>query len=185
MRPRFLVGMVLGGLLFAACGSAAAPTTTPQASTPATASAAAAAPVPVAASVASVGPGTPSPGSAAPAAAGDAATWCAIVIDINTKAGYMVDKTYVNPPTSAMLKQSTLEGIARSDEIMAATPAAIHNAMAAELAYFKVFAEWAAVHGWEAPATTPGYPLPPAGYAATVQPLVPFQEQACGIKFGK
>lgn len=128
---------------------------------------------------------TPSLAAVSPsgAAGGDAAAWCAIVIDINTRAGYMVDQTYVNPPTPAMTKQVTLEAIARRDEIMSLTPPEIRAAMAAELAYYQVFADWANQNGWDALATSTSVPPPPAEFLAAMAPLTSFQTTQCGIKF--
>jgi len=106
-----------------------------------------------------------------------------MVIDVNTRAGYMVDLTYVNPPTPAMTKQVILEAIARRDEIMSITPPEIRDAMAAELAYYQVLAEWANQNGWDALATSDSVPPPPANFLAALGPLTSFQRTQCGIKF--
>jgi hypothetical protein len=131
----------------------------------------------VAPSLAAVSPSAASAG-------GDAAAWCAIVIDINTRAGYMVDLTYMNPPTPAMTKQVILEAIARRDEIMSLTPPEIRDAMAAELAYYQVLADWANQNGWDALPMSTSAPPPPADFLAALGPLSSFQMTQCGIKFG-
>jgi hypothetical protein len=131
----------------------------------------------------SVAPSTPLP-STGPAQGASAAAWCALVIDINTRAGSMVDKTYVSPPTAAMTKQAILEGLARKDEILSVTPPEIHAAMAAELAYYQVLADWANQNGWDALLTNPSAPPPPADFIAAIGPLTSFQQTQCGIKFG-
>ena len=117
------------------------------------------------------------------AAGGDAAAWCAMVIDINTRAGYMVDQTYMSPPTQAMTKQVILEAILRRDEIMSLTPPEIRDAMAAELAYYQVLAEWARQNGWDALATSTSASPLSADFLAALAPLTSFQETRCGIKF--
>ena len=121
--------------------------------------------------------------STGPAQGASAAAWCALVIDINTRAGSMVDKTYVTP-TAAITKQVTLEALVRKDEILSVTPPEIHAAMAAELAYYQVLADWANQNGWDALATSASVPPPPADFLAALGPLTSFQQTQCGIKFG-
>lgn len=125
---------------------------------------------------------TPLP-STGPAQGASAEAWCALVIDINTRAGSMVDKTYV-PPTAATMKKVTLEALVRKDEILSVTPPEIHAAMAAELAYYQVLADWANQNGWDALATSASVPPPPADFLAALGPLTSFQQTQCGIKFG-
>ena len=138
----------------------------------------------VAAVVATSAAASPTPlPSTGPAQGASAAAFCALVIDINTRAGAMVDKTYVTP-TAAITKQVTLEALARKDEILSVTPPEIHAAMAAELAYYQVLADWANQNGWDALATSASVPPPPADFLAALGPLTSFQQTQCGIKFG-
>jgi len=177
---RFPVLLAAAGLLVVAVGCTASvtnpgpPSAAPGAASP-TALASSGPASSVAPSLAAVSPSG--------AAGGDAAAWCAIVIDINTRAGYMVGQTYVNPPTPAMTKQVILEAIARRDEIMSLTPPEIRAAMAAELAYYLVLADWANQNGWDALATSTSVPPPPADFLAALGPLTSFQQTQCGIKF--
>jgi hypothetical protein len=157
-------------------------------------------------SVASSGPPSAAPGAASPTtvstsgpsssaapsiaeasppdvAGGDAAALCAIVIDINTRAGYMVDKTYMSSATMEMFKQVTLESLARRDEIMSVTPPEIRDAVAAELDYFKVLADWANQNGWDGSAGSATIPAPPADYLAGLDTLNALLKTRCGIKF--
>jgi hypothetical protein len=179
MKRLSILALLIG--LVAACGSAQ--TTPPgdqnSSSPPATSVVATSA---VASSDSAAASSSPLP-STAPAQGGSAAAWCALVIDINTRAGYMVDKTYVNPPTAAMTKQVVLEALVRKDEILSVTPPEIHAAMAAELAYYQVLADWANQNGWDAWATNPSAPPPPADFLAAMGPLTSFQRAQRGIKF--
>ncbi len=176
---RFSVLLTAAGLLVIAACTTSVTNPLPPSASPGAASPTALASSGSASSVApSLAPVSPSA-----ATGGDAAAWCAIVIDINTRAGYMVDLTYVNQPTPAMTKQVILEALARRDEIMSLTPAEIRDAMAAELAYLQVLAEWANQNGWDAVATSTSAPPPPADYLAALGPLSAFQQSQCGIKF--
>ncbi len=184
---RLPVLLVAASLLVALTACTSSVTSSgPPSTAPGAASQTAASPTALAASVpaSSVAPSLAAVSPSAASAGGDAAAWCAIVIDINSRAGYIVDKTYVNPPTAAMTKQVILEALARKDEILSVTPPAIHKAMAAELAYYQTLADWASKNGWDALATSTSAPVPPADFLAAMGPLVSFQETQCGIKFG-
>jgi hypothetical protein len=115
---------------------------------------------------------------------GDGAALCALIIDINTRAGYMVDKRYHNPVTAAMTKQVILEAIARRQELLSVTPPELEQALAAELDYYQVLADWANQNGWDAFGTNASAPPPSADFLAALGPLNTFQETKCGIKFG-
>jgi hypothetical protein len=111
----------------------------------------------------------------AAAVAPNAEAWCALVIDINTRYGYMKDKRYlpaqqVSPDTFKAIGE---EGISRRDEILAITPPEIKDAMTAELDYF------AASKANNFSATTPLDSFTPA----LQQQLVTFQTDQCGISF--
>lgn len=178
---RFPVLLAAAGLLAIAAGCTASVTNSgPPSAAPEAASPTALGPSGPASSVA---PSLAAVPSSAPAG-GDAAALCAIVIDINTRAGYMVDLKFVGKATPAMTKQVILEAVARKDEILSLTPPEIRAAMAAELAYYQVMADWANQNSWEALPTSTSVPPPPAEFLAALAPLKSFQETKCGIKFG-
>jgi hypothetical protein len=178
----------MGGLLvvtLAGCSAAATSTPVPPAAATAAASVATAAPP---------APATPAPASAAtatsvpsvaPAAGGTgtAAAWCAFVIDVNTKYGYMTNKNYsATPPTMDVERQIVTEALSRLNEWVASTPPAIKDASAAEIAYFQQLKAYGDAHGWTNAAAFPQ--MTPAD-AALIASLVPYQEKECGITFGK
>ena len=179
---RFPVLLATAGLLLIA----AACTTSVTSSGPPSAAPGAASPTAFASSgpASSVAPSRAALSPSASSAGGDAAAWCAIVIDINTRAGYMVDKAYINAPTAAMTKQVVLEALARRDELLSITPLGIHAAMATLLAYYQALADWASQNGWDALATSGSAPVPPDVLLGATAPLVIFQKTQCGIKFG-
>jgi hypothetical protein len=186
--PSSLAGAALGGLLalaLAGCGASATPnpvasaaSTAPGASVTTAAPSAAATPAPSTATTASSVP------SAAPAAGGgSAAAWCALVIDINTKYGYMTNKHYsATPPSLDVQRQILTEGLSRVDEWVAKTPPEIKDATAAEIAYFQRAKAYGDAYGWTNPAT---FPQPTAADATLIGSLVPYQQKQCGITFGK
>jgi hypothetical protein len=181
--PSSLAAAALGCLLavaLAGCGAAATPGqgTTAAPATPGPSVAA-----PTTAS-------TPAPSAAAttvpstsPAAAGTAAAWCAFVIEINTKYGYMTNKNYsATQPTLDVERQIVTEALSRVDEWVAKSPPEIKDATAAEVAYFQRLKAYGDVHGWTSAA---GFPQPTAQEATLIGSLVPYQEKNCGITFGK
>lgn len=112
----------------------------------------------------------------AAAVAPSAEAWCALVIDINTRHGYMKDKHYLpaNQVSADVFKAVSEEGISRRDELLAVTPAEIKDAVTAELDYL------AASKANNFSATTPLGSFT----AALQQQLVTFQKDQCGISFG-
>ncbi len=133
-----------------------------------------------------VASGTVAPASPTAQAAdggGDAAALCALIIDINTRGGFMVDKTYVASPTADQVKAITLETVARKDEILSMTPPELRAGMAAELAYFQSLADWAVVNGWDAVRTSADAPTPAPDFLANVEATNAFQKTTCGITF--
>ena len=114
---------------------------------------------------------------------GDAAALCALIIDINTRGGFMVDKTYVDSPTADQVKAITLETVARKDEILSMTPPELRAGMVAELAYFQSLADFAVVNGWDAVRTSAAAPTPAPDFMANVEAMNAFQTTTCGIKF--
>jgi hypothetical protein len=112
----------------------------------------------------------------AAAVAPSAEAWCTLVIDINTRHGYMKDKRYLpaQQVSADTFKAIGEEGISRRDEILAITPPEIKDAMTAELDYF------AASKANNFSATTPLGSFTPA----LQQQLVTFQTDQCGISFG-
>lgn len=112
--------------------------------------------------------------SGSPAASGgtqpSAAAWCAIVIDINTRGGTMVNKNYIKSGLRDPVKAKAVaqEGVNRRSEILAITPPEIRDAMAHELDYYAAVLK-----------------SPSAGLgdftAADLQALISFQKTKCGI----
>ena len=122
--------------------SAACTAATPSAGTSSTGPAAAgptAAPTSEPAASGTTAPASPT--AQAVGGAGDAAALCALIIDINTRGGFMVDKAYVDSPTADQVKAITLETVARKDEILSLTPPELRAGMVAELAYFQSLAD--------------------------------------------
>ncbi len=124
-----------------------------------------------------------SPTTQAGGGAGDAAALCALIIDINTRGGFMVNKTYVDSPTADQVKAITLETVARKDEILSLTPPELRAGMVAELAYFQSLADWAVVNGWDAVRTSAAAPTPAPDFIANVEAMNAFQKTTCGITF--
>ena len=131
---------------------------------------------------------TAPPGQSATAApgGGNAAAWCAFVIEINTKYGLMKDKVYSVAAASAMKpdveQQLVTEAVSRGDEWLSTAAPEIRDGTAAEIAYYQQLKAWGDVHGWTDPA---GFPRPTAAQTAAMASLVPYQEQQCGITLGK
>jgi hypothetical protein len=77
-------------------------------------------------------------GSSNGAAQPSAAAWCAMVIDINTRAGTMANKQYLESgladPVKA--KAAAQEAVKRRNELLAITPPEIKDAMTHELNYY-------------------------------------------------
>ena len=120
-----------------------------------------------------VSPAPLTPNSAATAAS--AAKWCAFVIDVNTRHGYMKNKRYVPAMSVNLQVQKAIaeEGIARRAQLLAVTPPEIRGAMTAELDYFVSIK----ANGWK--------PVSSGAFTpAMQQQLVAFQQQKCGIRFG-
>lgn len=164
--PRVALAMAVAAVV-AACSSSgtAAPPTSPTAGPPGPAVAATAAPA-----TASVG-----------GQGGDAAAFCAILIDEGTKTGYLVNGVMVTSPSMAMFEQLISVSIARKDEVLAVTPPEIRDTMLAQFAYYESIAAYAAANGWEAVATTGG-PTPPPAFLAGTAALTAFEEAKCGVK---
>lgn len=166
-------------VLCAACTAAAPSASTPSTSPPAAAPTAAPTPEPAASGTAAPA----SPTTQAEGGAGDAAALCALIIDINTRGGYMVNKQFIDSPTTDQLKAITLESVARKDEIISLTPPELRAGMVAELAYLQSLADWAVVHGWDATDTSADAPTLPPDFLANLEALNTFQTTTCGITF--
>jgi hypothetical protein len=171
--------------LAAGCSTSATPN--PAASTasaPAVASAATASPsAPPIATPSTAATASSVPNATPVAGGGNAAAWCAFVIEINTKYGYMTNKTYsVNAPSFDVQRQLITEALSRVDEWVAKTPPEIKDATAAEILYFQQVKAYGDANGWTDPAKFPQ--MTPAESTA-ISSLVPYQIQQCGIKFGK
>lgn len=139
----------------------------------------------VPASASQVGPPTAAPATATPAPAGtaSAAAWCAFVIEINTKYGYMTNKNYsATPPSLDVERQIVTEALSRLDEWKAISPPEIKDATVAEITYFQALKAYGDVNGWTSAA---GFPQPTTAQATLIASLVPYQQTQCGITFGK
>ena len=183
-RGRMLGGSSLAIALIFVAGACSSSTPAPAApSAPGTASAATAAP----SAPASAAPSTAASPSSAPTAppaggTGSAAAWCALVIEINTKYGYMKDKTYsATLPTPDVWRQIVTEALSRVDVWIAATPPEIADATAAEIAWFQSMKAYGDVHGWTDMAS---FPTVTPAQAKAMGPLTAYQKEKCGIKFG-
>lgn len=111
---------------------------------------------------------------------GDAADFCAILIDEATRIGYLVNGVLVASPSVAMFQQLIEVGIARKDEVLAVTPPEIRDTIVAEFTWYESIAAFAAAHGWESVGTSG--PTPPPAYLAGAAALTTFEETKCGIK---
>lgn len=120
------------------------------------------------------------PTSALGGQGGEAAAFCAILIDEATKIGYLVNGVLVASPSVAMFQQLIEVGIARKDEVLAVTPPEIRDTMVAEFIWYESIAAFAAAHGWDAVGTSG--PTPPPAYMAGAAALTAFEETKCGIK---
>jgi hypothetical protein len=170
----------LGLLVVCAACTAAAPTGDTSSTSPAAAAPTAAATSEPSAS----GTAAPaSPTAQAGGGGGDAAALCALIIDINTRGGYMVNKQFIDSPTTEQVKAITLESVARKDEIISLTPPELRAGMVAELAYLQSLADWAVVHGWDATDTSADAPTLPPDFLANLEALNTFQKTTCGITF--
>ena len=174
---RASLAIVLVMVVESACSSSATPA--PAASVAPATLVASAGPTaaPSVAGTASVAPTAP------PAGGGSAARWCAFVIEINTKYGYMKDKTYSSTlPTSDVWRQIVNEALSRVDEWRAVTPPEIMDATTAEIAWFQAFKAYGDANGW--PSDFSKYPSLTAAQAKVFATLTPYQIKECGIKFG-
>ena len=107
---------------------------------------------------------------AATASPSDTGSWCALVIKINTAAGYMKNKHY-GKLTPQIFKAVLVAGAGDGPKLVAAAPASIKAATQHEVAWFaKVKA-----NGYNA-ATPPG-----SFTAADARKLIAFQHAHCGI----
>ena len=124
-----------------------------------------------------------------------AATLCELIIEINTSAGYMVDKTYApGGPTAAQLEKIVNLVLLRKDELRAAAEVAgLGDISAAQQTFYRAMAD--------AAANDPGfYADYAAGKSAAVQriaaavgdlsafrakqlALASYQKATCGITF--
>jgi hypothetical protein len=116
-----------------------------------------------------------SDGSSSSTSADDAQSWCALVIDINTKHGRMVDRRYlpedqVAPGTWKGLVDAV---VADRDELLAVTPSSIEEAQANGLDWFVRARD---------NAYSRSTPLGSFTLADRDQ-LVDFQKAECGIRF--
>jgi hypothetical protein len=131
----------------------------------------------------------------APAPSAKAASLCELIIDINTSAGYMVDKTYAKGgPTAAQLEKIVNLVLLRKDELRAAAEAAgLGEVSAAQQTFYRAMAD--------AAASDPGfYADYAAGKSSAVQriaaavgdltdfrakqlALADYQKTTCGITF--
>ncbi len=110
-----------------------------------------------------------------PASSANAAQWCALVIQINTKYGTMKNKRYLptgKVPLSAW-KAVIDAGLAARSRILAVTPKSIKKAMTDELTYF------ARIKANHYSLKTPLAPFT----IAEVKQLGNFQRTKCGITF--
>jgi hypothetical protein len=120
--------------------------------------------------------------AAEPLGTPSAAAWCAFVIDVNTRHGYMTNLTYASGAPSVAQQQAILaETMARQAYWLSVTPPDVLAATQAELAYYTSLATWTAANGWTNLAAAP---TPTTTQVTLIQSLVPYQEQQCGIKFG-
>jgi hypothetical protein len=184
-RRRRLGGLSLAIALILVAGACSSSSTPVPAapSVPGTSSAATAAPS-VPASAAPSAAASPSSAPTAPpvGGTGSAEKWCAFVIEINTKYGYMKDKTYsLTPPTADVWRQIITEAMSRVDEWRAVTPPEIMDATTAEIAWFQAMKAYGDVHGWT---SLTGFPQVNAAQMNAMAVLTPYQETHCGIKFG-
>jgi hypothetical protein len=184
-RRRPLGGASLAILLVLAVGGACS---TPASVNPATPAASSA----PGASVATAAPSSAAPSAAATASpppsvppvagTGSAAKWCELVIRINTKYGYMKDKTYSStPPTMDVWRQIVTEALDHVDEWLAATPPEIMDATTAEIAWFQAMKASGDANGWT---SSTGFPPMTKAQATAMGPLTEYQKKECGIKFG-
>jgi hypothetical protein len=177
-RGRLPLGGLILGIALAACATAGTPP--PPASSPAPGATTTIVGPAATASPPASATASPPPNTALPSA--DAAAWCAFVIDVNTRGGYMVDKTYGRTLTAAQAQAILSEAITRKDEYIALTPPEILPGVQAEMAWYQRIADYAAANGWTDLAK---FPQPTSAETAAMAPLVPFQLANCGIKFGK
>lgn len=109
-------------------------------------------------------------GTPTSAAQPSAAAWCAMVIDINTRGGTMINKNFVQDGVKDPVKAKAVaqESVNRRSEILAITPPEIKDAMAHELDYYAA-----------------ALANPSAGLGdltpADLQALIDFQKTECGI----
>lgn len=126
-------------------------------------------------SLGSAAAAAPSAGSGR-ARAADTKSWCAAVIETNTKYGTMKNKTFLsvrNVPLSAW-KKVVDAAVAGRSRFIALAPSSIKTAVAHEMAYF---AHIKANHYSQ---TTPLTPWT----VAEVTMITNFEKTKCGIKFG-
>ena len=100
----------------------------------------------------------------------DAGSWCALVIKINTEAGYMKNKHY-GQLTPQIFKAVIVAGQGHGAQLIAAAPPSIKTATKHEVA-------------WLAKVKANGYnPATPGGAytAADAHTLIAFQHAQCGI----
>ena len=133
MGPRRRIGrrLALGALLTVVVASCATGATAIPAGPGASSVTAAPSTAPSAAlsAAVSVAPSTapsasPIGGATAAAGSGTAAAWCAFVIEINTKYGYMTNKNFSRiPPSMDVQRQIVTEAMSRLDDLMRSTAA--------------------------------------------------------------
>lgn len=98
--------------------------------------------------------------------------WCAMVIDVNTRHGTMVNNTYSKSGLRDAAKETAIaqEATKRRAFILSITPPQLLAAQTQELDYFAAFLQ--------NPATTP-----PSNFLAGQQVLIDYQKSVCGISF--
>jgi hypothetical protein len=102
---------------------------------------------------------------------GGPSPWCALVIEINTKDGYMKHKHYASVATAAQIKAIVTAALAGKADLLRVTPPEIRKAQADELTFF---AHWKANRFSNSTAMTPYTPKEAARVLA-------YQRTHCGI----
>ncbi len=119
-------------------------------------------------------PPAPTTPPAPVAAAGD---WCALVIQIGTDSGMLVNKHYVSPQQETLdqLKALVNASLAAGDKLLTGVPDDVRAALVVVKQYFQ------ALKDSNFAGTTP----PPPGFAAANELVNQYQVSACGLTFDK
>ena len=115
-------------------------------------------------------------GSPSSTSADDTETWCALVIDINTKHGRMRDKRYLpEEQVSASAWRALVDAVvAERDHLLAVTPSSIKDAETRGLDWFTRVKENEYARSTPLGSFT----------FADAQQLTDFQKSECGIRYG-